>query len=196
MGDEEKLPLEHGIVSARMCGAMSVDASFERLYRMYAPVVIGWLAIRVEPHAVDDLVQDVWTVFYGRWRTWQQPAELDTPEARPVLSFLFRTVHLATKAHRRAWRVHEPIEKHHLTDGGTMPQRLVETLTLGQCLEFAKTHCGEVDVAILTGKLAGISARDIARTLEISESAVDHRYRNTLVYLRQQLQSAKSGGIA
>jgi len=195
MGHEEKLPLEHVIVSARMCGAMSVDTSFERLYRMYAPVVIGWLAIRVEPHAVDDLLQEVWTVFYERWRAWQQPAELDTPEARPVLSFLFRTVHLATKAHRRAWRVHEPIEKHHLTDKGTMPQRLVETLTLGQCLEFAKTHCSEVDVAILTGKLAGISARDIARTLEISESAVDHRYRNTLGYLRQQLQSAKSGGI-
>lgn len=82
MGDEEKLPLEHGIVSARMCGAMSVDTSFERLYRMYAPVVIGWLAIRVEPHAVDDLLQDVWTVFYGRWRAWQQPAELK-PTAGP-----------------------------------------------------------------------------------------------------------------
>jgi DNA-directed RNA polymerase specialized sigma24 family protein len=195
MDDEHQLPLEHGIVSARMCGAMSVDTSFERLYRMYAPVVIGWLAIRVEPHAVDDLLQDVWTVFYGRWRAWQQPAELDTPEARPVLSFLFRTVHLATKAHRRAWRVHEPIEEHHLTDERTMPERLVETLTLGQCLEFAKTHCSEVDVAILTGKLVGVSARDIASTLEISESAVDHRYRNTLGYLRQQLQSAKSGGI-
>ena len=123
---------------------------------MYAPVVIGWLTIRVEPHAVDDLFQDVWTVFYGRWRAWQQPAELDTPEARPVL---------ATKAHRRAWRVHEPIEKHHLTDEGTMPQRLVEMLTLGQCLEFAKTHCGEVDVAILTGKLAGISARPLPEVL-------------------------------
>src|SRR5262249_54574506 len=49
--------------------------SFERLYRMYAPVVIGWLALRVEPYAVDDLLQDVWTVFYGRWRSWQQPAE-------------------------------------------------------------------------------------------------------------------------
>ena len=115
-------------------------------------------------------------------------------EARPVLSFLFRTVHLATKAHRRAWRVHEPIEEHDLTDERTMAQRLVETLTLGQCLEFAKMHCSDEDVAILTGKLAGISARDIARTLEISESAVDHRYRNTVRYLRQQLQSVKSGG--
>src|SRR4030095_752550 len=102
MGDEKQLPPEHGIVSARMRGAMSIDGSFERLYRMYAPVVIGWLTLRVEPHAVDDLLQDVWTVFYGRWRSWQQPAELDTPEARPVLSFLFRTVPLATRGHRRS----------------------------------------------------------------------------------------------
>jgi len=161
---------------------------------MYAPVVIGWLALRVEPSAVDDLLQDVWTVFYGRWRSWQQPAELDTPEARPVLSFLFRTVHLATNAHRRARRVHEQIEEHDLTDR-TMPERLIDGLTLASCLDFAKSHCGEEDVAILTGKLAGISAKEIARTLEISESAVDHRYRNTLEYLRQHLLSAESGGI-
>jgi DNA-directed RNA polymerase specialized sigma24 family protein len=195
MGDEQQLPPENGIVSARMRGAMSVDGSFERLYRMYAPVVIGWLAVRVEAYAVDDLLQDVWTVFYGRWRSWQQPAELDTPEARPVLSFLFRTVHLATKAHRRARRVHEQIEEHDLTDDRTMPERLIAGLTLASCLDFAKTHCGEEDVAVLTGKLAGISAKEIARTLEISESAVDHRYRNTLGYLRQHLQSAESGGI-
>jgi DNA-directed RNA polymerase specialized sigma24 family protein len=137
----------------------------------------------------------LWTVFYGRWRSWQQPAELDTPEARPVLSFLFRTVHLATKAHRRTSRVHEQIEEQDLTDDRSMPERLIDGLTLASCLNFAKTHCGEEDVAILTGKLAGISAKEIARTLEISESAVDHRYRNTLGYLRQHLQSAESGGI-
>ena len=195
MGDEQQLPPENGIVSARMRGAMSIDGSFERLYRIYAPVVIGWLALRVEPFAVDDLLQDVWTVFYGRWRSWQQPAELDRPEARPVLSFLFRTVHLATKAHRRARRVHEQIEEHEPTDARTMPERLIDGLTVARCLDFAKRHCGEDDVAILTGKLAGISAKEIARTLGISESAVDHRYRNTLGYLRQHLQSAESGGI-
>jgi hypothetical protein len=81
-----------------------------------------------------------------------------------------------------------------LTDDRTGPERLIDGLTLASCLDFAKTHCGEEDVAILTGKLAGISAKEIARTLEISESAVDHRYRNTLGYLRQHLQSAESGG--
>jgi len=195
MGDEQQLPPENGIVSARMRGAMSVDGSFDRLYRMYAPVVIGWLALRVEPFAVEDLLQDVWTVFYGRWRSWQQPAELDAPEARPVLSFLFRTVHLATKAHHRTRRVHEQIEEHEPTDARTMPERLIDGLTLARCVDFAKRHCGEDDVAILTGKLAGISAKEIARTLGISESAVDHRLRNTLGYLRRHLQSAESGGI-
>jgi DNA-directed RNA polymerase specialized sigma24 family protein len=195
MTDEPQLPPEHGIVSARMSGAMSIDSSFDRLYRMYAPVVGGWLAVRVEAHAVEDLLQDVWTVFYGRWRTWRQPPELDTPDARPVLSFLFRTVHLATKAHRRAMRTHEPIEGHDLPDQKTVPQHLDESLTLGKCLELARKHCNSDDVAILTGKLAGISAREIARTLGISEFTVDHRYRNALTFLRQQLQSKSSGGI-
>ena len=83
MGDEQQLPPENGIISARMRGATSVDGSFERLYRMYAPVVIGWLALRVEPYAVDDLLQDVWTVFYGRWRSWQQPANSTRPKPVP-----------------------------------------------------------------------------------------------------------------
>jgi len=75
-----------------------------------------------------------------------------------------------------------------------MPERLIDDLTLARCVDFAKRHCGEDDVAILTGKLAGISAKEIARTLGISESAVDHRYRNTLGYLRRHLQSAESEG--
>ena len=89
MNDERELPPEHAIVSGRMSGVLSVDTSFERLYKIYAAVVLGWLVIRVEPNAVEDLVQDVWTVFYRRWRIWQQPAEMNTPAARPVLSFLF-----------------------------------------------------------------------------------------------------------
>ena len=61
MSDERELPPEHGIVSGRMSGALSVDASFESLYKIYAPVVIGWLVVRVESNMVEDLVQEVWT---------------------------------------------------------------------------------------------------------------------------------------
>src|SRR5262245_13420485 len=143
-----------------MRGALSIARSFEGLYRINALAVIGWRALRVQPHGVDDLLQDVRSVLYGRWRSWQQPANLDTPEARPVLSFLFRTVHLAAKAHRRARRVREQIEEHDLTDDRTMPERLIDGLTLASCLDFAKTHCGEEDVAILMGKLAGISPKE------------------------------------
>jgi DNA-directed RNA polymerase specialized sigma24 family protein len=177
-----------------MSGDLSADVSFERLYDIYAPVVIGWLALRVEPNMVDDLFQDVWTVFYGRWRTWERPPEMDIPEARPVLSFLFRTVHLVTKAHHRARRVHESIDDHDMIDVNTAPQRLIETITFEQCLELARMQCSEEDLAILTGKLAGVSGREIARTLELSEPTVDHRYRTTLAHLREQL-TTKSGGI-
>ena len=39
MSDERELPPEHGIVSGRMSGALSVDHSFESLYKIYTPVV-------------------------------------------------------------------------------------------------------------------------------------------------------------
>ena len=195
MSDDPELPAEHGIVSARMSGALSVEASFERLYQNYAPVVIGWLVVRVESAAVEDLFQDVWTVFYQRWRIWQQPPELNTLAARPVLSFLFRTVHLAAKAHHRGKQAHEPIEGLDPPDPGSAPQRLLEALTLSRCLEMARAHCCPEDVEILTGKLAGVPAKEIARTLAISEPAVDHRYRNALAQLRQLLQYGGRGRI-
>ncbi len=188
MSDERALPPEHGIVSGRMSGALSVDASFECLYKIYAPVVVAWVFVRVESNMVEDLVQDVWTVFYRRWRTWRQPPEMNTPDARPVLSFLFRTVHLAAKAHHRRKLVHEPIEEHDPPDH-TAPQRLYAMLTLGRCLELARMHCCPDDIQILTGKLAGVPAKEIARTLSISEPAVDHRYRNALERLRRHVQS-------
>ena len=188
MSHDSELPAEHGIVSARVSGDLSVEASFECLYRNYAPVVIGWLTVRVESPAVEDLFQDVWTVFYQRWRIWQQPPELNTPGARPVLSFLFRTVHLAAKAHHRAKQTHEPIEEFDPPDQKAVPHRLLEALTLSRCFEIARAHCCSEDVEILSGKLAGVPAKEIARTLGISEPAVDHRYRNALAQIRQLLQ--------
>jgi DNA-directed RNA polymerase specialized sigma24 family protein len=191
MSDERELPPEHGIVSGRMSGALSVNASFERLYGIYASVVVGWLVVRVESNAVEDLVQDVWTVFYRRWQTWQQPPEMNTPAARPVLSFLFRTAHLAAKAHHRQKQVHEPIDGIDAPDHQAAPEKLFEILTLGRCLELARKYCCPEDVQILTGKLAGVPAKEIAHTLSISEPAVDHRYRNVLEYMRQQFQTSR-----
>src|SRR5262249_3422549 len=157
-----QLPPEHEIVSGRTSGTLSVDVSFERLYTIYAPVVVGWLLVRVESNMVEDLVQDVWTVFYRRWRTWQQLPEMNTPAGRPVLSFLFGTVHLAPKAHHRAKIHHEPIEDLDPPDHRAAPQRLFETLTLARCLDLARKHCCPEDVQILIGKLAGVPAKEIA----------------------------------
>src|SRR5438093_377290 len=187
MSDERELPPEHGIVSGRMSGALSVDASFESLYKIYAP---RGCRLAGGPCGIEHGrgPGTGWTVFYRRWRTWQQPPEMNTPAARPVLSFLFRTVHLTAKAHHRGKLVHEPIAEHDPPDHAA-PQRLYEMLTLGRCLELARRHCCPEDIQILTGKLAGVPAKEIARALSISEPAVDHRYRNALENLRQQVQS-------
>jgi DNA-directed RNA polymerase specialized sigma24 family protein len=189
MGNGPELPPEYGIVSARIGGALSVDASFKHLYEIYASVVQAWLVLRVETHAVEDLMQDVWTVFYRRWQSWQQSPEMDVPEARPVLSFLFRTVHLASKAHNRGRQNYDPIDGIDPPDQRVAPQRLFQRLLLGRCLELARTQCSPDDLEILLGKLGGVSAKDIARTLCISESAVDHRYRSVVEFLRGQLHS-------
>ena len=46
---------------------------------------------------------------------------------------------------------------------------------------------------MLTAKLAGISAREIARTLQMTEAAVDHRFRNAIARIRERLMPAEGG---
>jgi DNA-directed RNA polymerase specialized sigma24 family protein len=104
-----------------------------------------------------------------------------------VLSFLFRTCHLTLRAHRRLAQ-REPVP---LTD--TDPPALdgqahaLRAVQLGECLDTAQRHCSDDDCAVLTAKLAGVPAREIARTLGLTESAVDHRFRNTIERIRQVL---------
>ncbi len=97
-----------------MSGALSVEASFECLYRMYAPVVAGWLAIRVDATAVEDWSQDVWTVFYQRWRMWRQKPALDAPTlaiSEPAVDHRYRNVlaRLQEQLPLRAGGIERPI---------------------------------------------------------------------------------------
>jgi DNA-directed RNA polymerase specialized sigma24 family protein len=41
---------------------------------------------------------------------------------------------------------------------------------------------------VLLAKLAGMSAREVAGTLSITEAVVDHRYRDALARLRSKLK--------
>jgi DNA-directed RNA polymerase specialized sigma24 family protein len=51
-----------------------------------------------------------------------------------------------------------------------------------------RASCRAGDLAIVTGKLSGVSGREIARTLGMTEAAVDHAYRRVIATLRARLQ--------
>lgn len=136
MGGAKAASPEHEVLRARTRGEVSADAAFERLHALYAPSVRAWLLLRVRGTEAEDLVQDVWTIFYHRWRRWEQRPGMDVPEARPVLR----------------------------------PE----------------------DLDVLLAKLAGVPAREIAGTLGVTESVVDHRFRNALTRVRTRLE--KRGG--
>ena len=189
-------PIENRVLRARAQGEVSTDAAFETLYREYGRTVSAWLAVRVESAVVDDLAQDVWLIFYSRFRRWEFGTEMESPEARPVLSFLFRTCQFVARGHKRlaASRVVEPLETPEdvpVANGrGSMLRRLEAT----RALAIAKSVCPENEVDVLLAKLAGMSAREIAATLCLSEAVVDHRYRNAIAKLRKKLGQGKDNG--
>jgi DNA-directed RNA polymerase specialized sigma24 family protein len=177
------LASEHPILQARAAGEVSADVSFDQLYDLYRRPVYAWLALRLKSADVDDLAQDVWTIFYRRWQTWRFPDEL-VPEAKPVLSFLFRTCHLTLAGFRR---VQERDRAGDLDEAGEVAapnESWHRELEVRQCLTAAKAACTADELEILAGKLTGVSARTIARTLGVTESAVDHGYRRAIAKIR------------
>lgn len=184
---------EPQILRARAEGRVSADASFEQLYGLYAPLVQAWFQVRVDAGTADDLFQDVWTIFFNRWQRWEMLPEMMHPDAKPVLSFLFRTAHFVLIGYRRqgANRPQESLEEVDLPDGQRSPERMQRQLELGRALALAKKLCPPEEMDVLLAKLAGVPAREIARTLQVSEPVVDHRFRNAIARLRRQLQPPK-----
>jgi DNA-directed RNA polymerase specialized sigma24 family protein len=128
----------------------------------------------------------VWTIFYRRWQAWRFPAEL-VPEAKPVLSFLYRTCHLTLAAFRR---MQERDRAGDLDQAGDLPAPVgawQRDLEVRQCLSAARAACSADELEILIGKLTGVSARTIARALGVTESAVDHGYRRAIAKTRAVL---------
>lgn len=181
---------EPQILRARAEGRVSPDASFEQLYGLYAPLVAAWFQVRVSPDVADDLFQDVWTIFFNRWQRWELLPEMMHPEAKPVLSFLFRTAHFVLIGHRRqgANRPQESLDEIEMPDRQRSPERMQHQLEVGRTLTLARKLCPPEELDVLLAKLAGVPAREIARTLAVSEPVVDHRFRNAIARLRRQLK--------
>ena len=189
MNAPDAASIEQPILRARAEGRVSVDESFEQLYAAYGRIVLGWMRMRTTTDAAD-LAQDVWTVFYPRWQRWQLLPEMMVPEARPILSFLYRTTHLVWMGHRR--RAFQHYESAGLDQAGDPPaprstERLNEHVEMGRCLDLAREICPPDELDVLMAKLAGVHAREIARTLGVSEPVVDHRFRNAIARLQKRM---------
>jgi RNA polymerase sigma factor (sigma-70 family) len=187
---EESGPLENRVLRARARGEMSADAAFETLFREYRRIVASWLAVRVESGSIDDLAQDVWLIFYGRFRRWEFGAEMESTDARPVLSFLFRTCQFVARGHQRLARARrsDPLSEVEEIAVSGDPESLLRGLEATKALSLARRVCPQEELDVLLAKLAGMSAREVAKALSITEAVVDHRYRDALARLRAKLR--------
>jgi RNA polymerase sigma factor (sigma-70 family) len=186
---------EFHILRARLQGEISSEAAFNELYQMYAPIVRGWIAMNFRGDEKEDLFQDVWSIFYRRWQQWKFRAEMDTVEARPVISFLYRTFCLVLKGYRRrAALVHESLEASEASDRQQGEKKLLERIETLHCLSTASRICSSEEMDVILAKMAGVPAREIARTMSVTESVVDHRFRNALTRVRKELSEKGQRG--
>jgi DNA-directed RNA polymerase specialized sigma24 family protein len=179
---------EQDILRKRAAGYVSADESFEALYGLYVCQVRGWLTVRAGAADADDLAQDVWTIFYRRWKSWQFVPGLEAEDARPVVSFLYRTCHFVLAGHIRVREKHGADALASADGVAVSPDPWLRQLELKRCLSAARATCSAGDLAIVTGKLSGVSGREIARTLGMTEAAVDHGYRRVIATLRARMQ--------
>lgn len=189
-------PLENRVLRARAQGEVSADAAFETFYQEYGRTVSAWLAVRVDSAVVDDLAQDVWLIFYSRFRRWEFGVEAESPEARPVLSFLFRTCQYVARGHKRlaSSRMVDALEAPDEVPVEAGRASMLRTLEATRALAIARSVCRENELDVLLAKLSGMSAREIGAALSISESVVDHRYRNAITKLRKKLRLERDRG--
>ena len=110
---------------------------------------------------------------------------MEAVDARPVLSFLYRTCQFAVMGHRRKARPEAEMREAEAPSAG--PDALLRKSEAGRCLELARRLLREPELDVLLAKLAGVPAREIARALGVSESVVDHRFRGALARLRARL---------
>jgi len=185
---------EQTILTARRSGKLSCEESFRKLYELYGRSVLSWLLVRVPRDQADDLFQEVWTTFLVRWRNWEFREQLDAPEARPVLSFLFHTAAFVWKGHQRKDRRSEPLPEDHEEEACIAVQThdMEAQIELGRCLDLAAKICTAEEIEVLVARLTGLSGAEIARALGLPETIVDHRYRDAIARLRRRLQSQET----
>jgi RNA polymerase sigma factor (sigma-70 family) len=183
---------EQSILRARARGEVSCDVAFEEFYALYTPIVRGWAVFSARRDDAEDICQDVWIIFYRRWCSWRFLPEMEADEARPILSFLYRTFRFSVEGYRR-----RALRKHEVLDDVEAPamlfaeDQLIRGIELNRCLDAARRLFSSDEIDILLAKLSGIPAREIAATLAITEAAVDHRFRKSIIRLQKHIRARK-----
>ncbi|HYR86230.1 MAG TPA: hypothetical protein VE422_19235 [Terriglobia bacterium] len=114
---------------------------------------------------------------------------MEAPDAKPVLSYLFRTVQYIAKAHWRTAHADESLDGVDAADSNLTPERVIRQVDFGRCLEKARDVCSSEEFDILIAKITGVPAREIARTMRITEPMVDHKFRNVVARLQEELDA-------
>jgi DNA-directed RNA polymerase specialized sigma24 family protein len=187
---------EQEVLRARQAGDLSVEESFRALFDLHSRAVMGWLLVRVPRDQADDLFQEIWSTFYVRWRAWEFREHLTAPEARPVLSFLFRTAAFVRHGQYRRKRSQDSLEGEAaaIPDASSGPAAMDQRVQLGRCLDLAAEICSPEELDALLGKLSGLSGEEMARALGVSEAIADHRYRSAVARLRREMGRRTSTG--
>jgi DNA-directed RNA polymerase specialized sigma24 family protein len=180
---------EQEILLAREMGDLSTEESFRALFDLHGRAVLGWLLVRAPRDQADDLFQEVWSTFYVRWRSWEFREHLKAPEARPVLSFLFRTAAFLRHGEFRRKRLLVDCEALNiLPDAASGPEALDRQVQVRRCLDLAAEICSPEELDALLGKLSGLSGEEMAQTLRVTAAIADHRYRSAVARLKRHLQ--------
>lgn len=183
---------EQPILRARAAGTVTAEESFQELYSLYKRPVYAWLAMRVGSADADDLAQDAWSIFLRRWRTWRFPPEMDAEDARPVLSFLFRTCHLLVTGFLRARSKDSALDLETVVSAPAATDAWFSELQLHSCLAVARKLWTDDEISIVMAKLEGLSGREIARTRGVTEASVDHTYRRAIAKIKEHLRRSRA----
>lgn len=175
---------ENDILRERAEGKLSADAAFGKIYTLYASTIRAWVRFKTAETDADELLRDVWVVFFNRWQSWHlEDAESDQ---RPVLSFLFRTLRVLLDAHQRRKKM-RTVQQPAKTESANPPDgsEASHPVEVGPTLLQAKEKCGPEEMDVLLAKLAGIPVIEIARCLEITKGVVEERSRQGLARVQE-----------
>ena len=165
----------------------SSDARFRRLFEEHADAMRSYCIRRLERHAVDDAVADVFAI---AWRRWDK-----VPTDDGALPYLYGVARNVVRNHQRAARRHARLatRARSVAAVGTQtgPEAQVVVRQEERIVLEAMEQLRPADQELLRLRAwEELSRHDIAATLDISPGAVDMRLNRAMKRMATALRSA------